>query len=249
MELFGLEETLKISFQAGTASTIPRCSRPLLDTQRGAAHSSHFVYFYFYTNIVQLQSHHGMNAAHLSHPSPGAERAGNKRGFGKWFAPGDSVGNRRWFYGPLLVLMFSNCFIGEEMLFKVEICDRAEQWKMQENWKGCLAGMSPSVPRSRVDSPAFQNTGIDSEMHKFVALAEFRCCECHRAASQEFLSMEYVEFLWKCCCAALIPFTLLQDSFLLIPAFMWKTAASETSAQLKILLFGCWQPPANPSSC
>lgn len=53
-----------------------------LDTHRGAAHSSHFVYLYFYRNIVQLQSHHGMNPAHLSHPSPGAERAGNKKDLG-----------------------------------------------------------------------------------------------------------------------------------------------------------------------
>lgn len=102
MELFGLEETLKISFQAGTAFTVPCCSRPLLDTQRGAAHSSHFVYFYFYTNIVQLQSHHGMNAAHLSHPSPGADGLkglGIKEGLGsdlllviQWETEGDFMG-------------------------------------------------------------------------------------------------------------------------------------------------------------
>lgn len=87
--------------------------------------------------IVQLQTHHDIKPAHLSHPvslsqvAAGLSREGLgiKKDLGgdlfeviQWVSGRD--GKQKVILWAFLALLFSNCFIGEEMLFKVEICDR-----------------------------------------------------------------------------------------------------------------------------
>lgn len=134
--------------------------------------------------------------------------------------------------GSRKATLFSNCFIGEEMLFKIEICARPERGKLQEKLAASgmygLIIMSFSVPKSRVDSN--HHFRIRAMIQKCINLWLYLSWDglnptklpvrtCGMSMETVLNSHNSLSFPSHSC----------RLPFLLVPAFMWKIVASETT--------------------